>query len=213
VRTAAVALLRVVGRSVGFIIPVDSLDSGLDAIPPDDITSGGLPAVRAAVADSVARAAELTMARRLRVPMPALQVGAEWGDPSQPGALSVIGLAVPLPIWNQNGGAVMEARAQADRAAAQVEETRLDAWQQIASTRAHLEETVRRARLARDSLVPLAARLRDRALRGYAVGETDIRAALDALRSERQVRLEALQDQLAFQQALADWFLLAGGTQ
>jgi cobalt-zinc-cadmium efflux system outer membrane protein len=153
------------------------------------------------------------MARRLRVPMPALQVGAEWGDPSQPGALSVIGLAVPLPIWNQNGGAVMEARAQADRAAAQVEETRLDAWQQIASTRAHLEETVRRARLARDSLVPLAARLRDRALRGYAVGETDIRAALDALRSERQVRLEALQDQLAFQQALADWFLLAGGTQ
>jgi hypothetical protein len=33
---------------------------------------------------------------------------------------------------------------------------------------------------------------------------------LDALRGERDVALAALQDQLAFQEALADWYALSG---
>jgi cobalt-zinc-cadmium efflux system outer membrane protein len=212
-RTAMLDLMRVVGQSAGSLIPADPLDAGLDAIPPGHAAPEFTPAVRSAVADSITAAARLTVASRSRIPLPSLQAGAEWGDPSQPGTLSTIGFAIPLPLWNQNGGAMVEARARVARTAALVGEARLDALHRIGSARIHLDETAYRARMARDSLVPSAARIRSRAVRGYAAGETGIEATLDALRSERQVMLEAVQDQLAFQQALADWYLLAGYDQ
>jgi outer membrane protein TolC len=55
--------------------------------------------------------------------------------------------------------------------------------------------------------------IRARALRAYQAGETSILPVLDALRSERDVTLSALQDQLAFQEALADWYALTGYTE
>jgi cobalt-zinc-cadmium efflux system outer membrane protein len=212
-RVATLDLMRVLGPSAGSLIPTDPLDTGLDAIPSDRAAPALTPAVRSAMADSVAAAAQLTATSRSRIPLPAFQAGAEWGDPSQPGTLSTIGFAIPLPLWNQNGGAMMEAHARAARATALLGEARLDAWHRIASARIHLDETAYRARLARDSLVPSAARIRGRAMRGYAAGETGIEATLDALRSERQVVLEGVQDQLAFQRALADWYFLAGYDQ
>ena len=66
----------------------------------------------------------------------------------------------------------------------------------------------RYARSARDSLIPAAAALRSRALRAYRAGETGILPVLDAFRAERDVALAGLQDQLAFQEAVADWYAL-----
>jgi outer membrane protein TolC len=76
--------------------------------------------------------------------------------------------------------------------------------------RIHLEETAARARFARDTILPGAGVLRERAVRAYGAGETGILPVLDALRGERDASLAALQDQLAFQEALADWFALTG---
>jgi outer membrane protein TolC len=86
----------------------------------------------------------------------------------------------------------------------------LDVVRQIRQARIHLEETAGRARAARDSLLPAAAVIRARALRAYQAGETGILPVLDALRSERDVTLSSLQDELAFQEALADWYALTG---
>ena len=47
-------------------------------------------------------------------------------------------------------------------------------------------------------------------VRAYQAGETDILPAIDALRSERDASLAAVQDQLAFQEALAEWLALTG---
>jgi cobalt-zinc-cadmium efflux system outer membrane protein len=212
-RLAALDLARALGESAGVVIPSDPLDTGLDQLPPDNLVSGATPAVRGAVADSVAAAAQLRAASHGRIPMPALQAGAEWGDPSQPGTLSTLGFAIPLPLWNQDGGAMSTAHARARQTAALAAEARLEAERLISGARIHLEESALRARLARDSLVPSAARIRGRAMRGYAAGETGILPALDALRSERQILLEAIQDQLEFQQALADWHALSGSDE
>ena len=100
--------------------------------------------------------------------------------------------------------------ARAARAAALTREARLDAVRQTRLARIHLEETAARARFDRDSIVPGAATLRGRALRAYQAGETGIFPVLDALRGERDASLAALQDQLAFQEALADWYALTG---
>ncbi len=212
-RVSALDLARALGQSDGTVVPADPLDSGLDQLPPADLLAAATPAVRSALADSVVAAAELRATARARVPIPSLQAGAEWGDPSQPGSLSTIGFAIPLPLWNQDGGGMTAARARARRASALAAETRLEANRLIRGARVHLEETTLRARVARDSLVPSAAQIRSRAMRGYAAGETGILPVLDALRNERQILLQAIQDQLAFQLALADWHALSGSAE
>jgi len=187
-----------------------SLDDGLGDQPPDAPAADSLPAVRAAVAESSATAALARSAAVQRIPLPSLQGGAEWNDPSQPGTLAVLGIALPLPLWQRGGGLAAGATARARRAAALAGETRLEATRALREARVRLVESGGRARFARDSLLPQAALLRGRAVRAYQSGETGILPVLDALRSEREVVLAAVQDQLAFQEALADWYALLG---
>jgi outer membrane protein TolC len=210
---AAAELARAIATDDPSPRPSDPLDTGLEQLPDSALALDQVLSLRAAVADSTAAAAQLRSAGRARVPFPALQGGAEWGDPTEPGTLSVIGFAIPFPLWQRGGGAVAAARARADRLSALAHEARLDVVRQVRQGRIHLVETARRARAARDSLLPAAAVLRARALRAYQAGETGILPVLDALRSEREVTLSALQDQLAFQESLADWYALTGYTE
>ena len=193
--------------------PVGPLDLGLDQLPDTAADPFASPAVRSALADSSAAAAQARSAALGRVPLPTLQSGAEWGDENQPGALAVIGVAIPFPLWDRGGGVAAAARARADRAGALAGEARLDAVRQVRQSRIHLEETAARARFDRDSLLPGAGGLRGRAIRAYEAGETGILPVLDALRTERDVSLTALQDQLAYQEALADWSALTGRSE
>jgi outer membrane protein, heavy metal efflux system len=209
-RVAEVELLRAIGAEAPTPLPTDPLDAGLDRLPDSAIVLTDVPLLRGALADSVAAAAQVRSAARSRLPIPSLQAGSEWGDPAQPGALSVVGFSVPFPLWHRGAATVTVARARAQRVYALTRETRLDVRRQARLVRIQLEESARRARTARDSLVPAAAVLRSRALKAYQAGETGILPVLEALRSEREVTLSALQDQLAFQQALAGWYALAG---
>jgi outer membrane protein, heavy metal efflux system len=190
--------------------PAGALDEGLDALPDTALDVGGVYAVRAAVADSAAAAAAARSASATRVPLPTVQSGAEWSDESQPGTLAVIGISIPLPLWQRGAGPVAEARARAKASAALAAEARLDASRAVQQARTGLREAAVRARLGRDTLVPGAEALRDRALRAYQAGETGILPLLEALRAEREVSLGVLDDEVAYQEALADWLALAG---
>jgi outer membrane protein, heavy metal efflux system len=191
-------------------IPVGRLDAGLDIQSGDSVDSQSLPSVRFAVADSAAAAAAARSASRARVPLPTIQAGAEWGDPGQPGALALVGVSLPLPLWQRGGGPAREADARAREAALVAGEARLGARRDLGQARIRLEEAAGRARVARDSLMPAASALRGRALRAYEAGETGIAPVLDALRSERGVLLDGIKDELAFQEAAAAWAALAG---
>jgi cobalt-zinc-cadmium efflux system outer membrane protein len=212
-RVAASDLGRVVGLDpMAPPIPIDQLDAELDHLSLQPVALERIPAVRAAVADSGSAAALARSASIAAVPLPTIQSGAEWDDPTEPnaGALAVFGVSIPLPLWNHGAGSAAEARARATEAAAGVREARLTAAQRIAATRVHLVESGFRARFARDTLLPVARALRQRALRAYQAGETGILPVLDALRSEREAALAGVQDLLAFQTALADWKTLIG---
>ena len=209
-RAAEADLARALGWEGPAPGAAGALDEGLDRIPGDSLEGAELPAVRAAVADSTAAAAQARSARLARVPLPTLQSGAEWGDDAQPGALAVIGISLPFPLWNHGGGAAAAAKARAEQTAALTREARLDAVRQIRQARIHLEESAARARDDRDALAPAAAALRARTVRAYQAGETGILPVLDALRTERDVLLTTLRDQLTYQEALADWYALAG---
>jgi cobalt-zinc-cadmium efflux system outer membrane protein len=189
---------------------VGALDTALDQLPDSAMEISASPIVRAAVADSTAAEASARSAARARIPVPALTGGVEWGDPDQPGTLALFGVSIPLPLWQKGEGTVVGARARAAGAAAATREARLDADRDARQARIRLEETATRARVARDSLMPAAARLRARALRAYQSGETGIVPVLDAFRGEREIVLGGLADELAFQEAVAQWYALSG---
>lgn len=211
-RSAQAALVRAIGWSdPAPPVPSGALDVGLDLDTGVTLSADSIPAVRFAVADSLAAALILRSARRGRIPMPSLTAGGEWDDPSDPGrTLSVLGFAIPLPLWNQGGAEVALARARAELSAAEARETRQAATRAIAEARIRLEESARRARFARDSLIPAARELRLRAVVAYRAGETGVLPVLDAFRGERDVVLTAVQDLEVFQEALARWRALFG---
>ena len=195
-------------------VPAGSLDAGLAADTSRMLVVDSIPSVRAAVADSLAAAFTLRSARLARVPMPSVTGGAEWDDPDQPGkTLSVLGFAVPLPIWNWGNADVALARARASLAAAETRETRLEAGRLVAEAQASLVEAARRARFARDSLIPGARALRERAVLAYRAGETGVLPVLDALRAELEIVVSGVQELVAYQSAVARWRALAGRTE
>ncbi len=213
-QVAAYRLARAIGWS-GVLRGslVGRLDDEVDSVPEQwqSETADALPLVGSAVADSVAAAQELQFARRARIPIPSFEAGTNWDDPSDPGrTFSVIGFTIPFPIWQQGGGSVAEARARAERAAALASEVRLDVRRQVAEAEIRLLEARRRARFARDSLLPGARHLRELAVEAYRAGQTGILPVLDALRGEREVALGALQELVSFQSAVATWRALLG---
>lgn len=209
-RTASASLSRAIGWSgLAPPVPTGSLDIGLGTEQLASLGADSLPSVRAAVADSMATAFTLRSTRLGRVPVPSLTAGGDWDDPGRPGrSFSIIGLAIPIPLWNFGGGERGVAQARADLAAAQAREARLEGARALADSRIRLEESGRRAQFTRDSLVPSARALRERAVLAYRAGETSVLQVLDAIRGERDVVLAGVQDLLAFQVARARWLAL-----
>ncbi|MGB7213325.1 MAG: TolC family protein, partial [Gemmatimonadales bacterium] len=137
-RVAAAALTRAVGGTEA-LIPNGALEDGLDAPIPAAVGLQQLPALRAALADSAASAARAHAQSISQLPLPDLQGGVEWNDPTDPnqGSTELLGIAIPLPLCNHGGGAAAEAKARARQDAAAAGEARLEA------TRALEERSVR----------------------------------------------------------------------
>jgi outer membrane protein, heavy metal efflux system len=180
---------------------------------PAPLPAVAVPAVQAAQADSAAAEARRRSATRARIPLPSLQGGVEWGDPSQrgQGGLAVIGVSIPLPVFHTNGAAAAAAAAAAEAAGAEVRRRRDDVDRRLAETSARLREAARRALAVRDTIYPVARRQRDRALTAYREGEIGLVPVLEALRADRDVAADLVATLAAFQEALADWHALTGG--
>lgn len=187
------------------------LDAGLDAAPTTLSTSdvNELPAMRGAVADSTAAAERLRAARLARIPIPGILAGREWGGTGATRNV-ILGLAVPIPLWNWGGQVVEQARGSAREQAAFAAETRLALRADFESAVARVEERTLRAHFARDSLLPQARRVRAGAVRLYEEGRTSVVPVLDALRIERDVARTAVAELLGFQQARADLAAMLG---
>ena len=179
---------------------------GLPVDSPRIVATDTLPATFAAPADSAlavaAGEAERTAAerrlaeqRRGRIPAPALRVGIEQGDPSgdATGLLPTVGVSIPLPLFHRNGGAVAAARADADRAAAELAQAKLDAA--LAVALAERARAVAQARLAADrSALAGASRVATLSLTAYREGAFPLAAVLDAQRSAWDAGRQVLED-------------------
>lgn len=213
---ARLELARAIGWSEAAPLPplVGALSDDLDAPAAGMIEVDSIPTVRAAIADSVAAAGRSASAAWARLPLPDLEVGRQWDDPDFPGKdLWIVGASLPIPLFNRGGASASAARAQLREAAVTLAEARRTARARIGTATVRLEGSRARARLAVDSLLPAASQLRTRAARAYALGQTGILPLLDGLRAEREIAAGAVNDLLAYQDALSTWLSLTGDSR
>ena len=195
------------------LTPAGDLAEGLDAPLPDLPSSmRALPGIRIAAADSAAAARHLSSVARDRLPIPSALLGVEWDEPDAVIRRSylIIGVSLPLPVWNIGTGRSRVARAAADRAAADLREATLETERIVREHRARIEARSHRARLAQNTIRPSAERVRTGTLRQYAVGRATVLAVFESLRAERDITLALIDDLVAFQNARADLNAILG---
>jgi outer membrane protein, heavy metal efflux system len=186
--------LLVAPDSVGthtLILPSERLDELAAGAAVADIETALLAAagradVRAAGAEIEAAEAVLTLQRRLRIPDVTLSGGYKHQADGYQGV--VVGVSVPLPLWDRNRGGIAEAeanlaaaRTRRELALRRAESEIRRAWE----TRRSLEE---RNRLIGETLLPESAGLLETARLAYAEGEMTLIELLDAADAYRGAR-------------------------
>ena len=169
----------------GITLPSASQSTGVSASP----------SVTAAEANLQAAELGISLQQKGAIVLPSLSVGVEFGDPSgsETGLLPLIGLSIPLPLFNRNQGPIAEARAERDKAQAQLSVTRLEARQRLIEAVREREQLI--AKIARDrDLVVRAQRVADRSLTAYREGASALPAVLEARRSAREVLGQYIDD-------------------
>jgi cobalt-zinc-cadmium efflux system outer membrane protein len=149
--------------------------------------------VAAAEAELQSEESALSAAKRGALGPPALQAGVEGGDPGERGLLPTVGLSIPFPLFNQNGGEVALATANRDRAAAELALARRESAAQFAQATRALDVTLVRVRRDREML-SLADRVVARSLTAFADGASTVSAVLEAQRSARDALIQYVDD-------------------
>jgi cobalt-zinc-cadmium efflux system outer membrane protein len=177
----------------------DTLDAG--TVPTE--ASVGSQLLVAAAEDDLRQAEQaLTLERRMLFAAPSLTVGWEQRDPTgaEPGTLPTVGIALPLPLFNQNRGTILLAEAQRDRAAAALAVARLEGARQAA--RARRELALALDRLARSArLVASANRVAQLSLLAYREGASALPSVLEAQRIARETLAQYVDDVAAARNA------------
>jgi len=160
--------------------------------------STSLLVVQAAGASLTAAQESLALQRAGVFGAPSIEVGVENGDPSgsEPGLLPTVGVALPIPLFNRNRGEIVAARADVQRAQAELDIARREADATLARARRTRDGAL--ARLARDSSTVQSA-TRNTALteRASTEGEMAISDVLDARRAQRDAETQYVTDLVA----------------
>ena len=192
------ALMGVPSDSLSIVL-ADTLDAGGVV----GITPAGTQLLVAAAEEDLRQADQaLTLEKRLLFAAPSLSVGWEQRDPTgtEPGTLPTVGIALPLPLFNQNRGTILLAQSQRDRAAAALTLARLEGAQQAA--RARRELALARDRLARsERLVASANSVAQLSLLAYREGAFALSSVIEAQRIARETLSQYVDDLAAARNA------------
>lgn len=186
--------------------PLVTPDLNLAAIPP-------LPALQARLEASpqmqrarlqVAReAAQVALAKADRVPDVTLTLGRKTDSLSN-ASQTVVGVSMPLPLFNRNQGNLLSALRRADKARTDAEVEYLRATQALAD--AHQRATVAQEQLdsMRQEILPAAQSAFNAAVTGFELGKFGFIDVLDAQRTLFQSRAQYLAALSARYRSLAD---------
>lgn len=200
--TALLAVQSVMGlaANVPGIVLADTLALPMSVLSQ---TESGTP-LQISLAEQYVRAAELGVAfeRRMRFGIPSLSLGFETHDPGGKGnaILPAIGIAVPLPLFNQNSAAVEAAQAQRDRFQAELALARIEVSAALAQAQRAWVVALQRA-VRSGQLVAGANRVVALSLLAYREGAAALPSVLEAQRTSREALRQYVEDVAAARNA------------
>lgn len=159
------------------------------------------------------RRAELDLQRRNAVPDVTVNGGvSRIREASQTAGATafVVGLSVPLPVFDRNQGNILRAGAELNRAEADAERGRLYLDAALADAERRLDQAWRAADSLRRIVLPAALEAAGFAREGYAEGKFSLLEVLDAQRALSDVREQLNGSLLEVQQLRADLARLRG---
>jgi len=185
------------------------------ASPPDSLAPPADEPLPVAAAAASLRSSEraLSLAHRSVFAAPSLQVGFDKDDPGgQRGLLPTVGLSLPFPLFNWNGGEVRQAAAARYRAQAALDLVRRETGAEVAQARRSF--ALAQVRLERDRrLLASADRVAAMSLQAYAEGAIPLANVLEAHRNAREALGRYIDDVAAANNAAAAVRLLAATDQ
>jgi cobalt-zinc-cadmium efflux system outer membrane protein len=111
--------------------------------------------------------------------------------PDRPNTIGA-GVALTLPFWSRNAGAIASADAQRDAAAREVRRVGAQVAADLVAARAGFEEAAQRWQRYRDELRPRSDSIRRAVSLAYEKGGASLVDLLQAQRNDNDVRLEAM---------------------
>lgn len=139
------------------------------------------------------RQAEINVQRSRQYPDVTLSVGAKRdnGTPER-GTFPVLGIAIPLPLFDRNQGNLYTAIRQADKAADELRATRLRLDHDLQQASSQLNVSRTSALTLRETVLPAAERALQAATQGFEAGKFNYLDVLDAQRTLFQARIRYL---------------------
>lgn len=156
------------------------------------------------------RRAELDLQRRNAVPDVVVLGGVRRFREAGGDNAFVLGLAVPLPVFDRNQGNILRAGAEVNRAEADAERGRLFLDAALADSERRLDQAWRAADSLRRTVQPAAEQAAGFAREGYTAGKFSLLEVLDAQGALSNVREQLNAALLEVQQVRADITRLRG---
>ena len=212
---ARIRLASLLGNTAGEVgllaAPASPADAGLPGGQLEDLIDSA-PAIERAVAEVEAGRASLRMERAARMPDVSLIVGSKRSEGPERDRVrqNIIGLSVPLPLFNRNQGAILAAQRRADKAGADLEATRQRVRAEAMQAHARMQAAMQQERLVREDVLPGAQYAADAAMKGFEAGKFNYVEVLDAQRTWVQAQGQHLRAISDFYRARADLARLVG---
>ncbi|MEH6434038.1 TolC family protein [Massilia sp. DD77] len=123
---------------------------------------------------------------------------------------AVVGISVPIPLFNRNGGAVLDALRRVDKARDEQDAERVRLHAELARAQARLNASLDEAALIAAEILPGAESAYRAASRGFELGKFGFLEVLDAQRTLFQSKNQYLNAAAESHRAAADIARLAG---
>ncbi|MCU0724312.1 MAG: TolC family protein [Planctomycetes bacterium] len=163
----------------------------------------GSPGLRALAAEVEAAKARLALEKARRIPDLTLQASVRHARESGE-AFFTVGVSVPLPIFDRNEGAVLEAAAELDRARAEARAAEVGLRQELLVAHDALAGAAREVAALAERVVPAARLLLTAARDSFELGKTGSLEVLDAWRTLLEAEESLVTARAAWHAARAD---------
>lgn len=140
------------------------------------------------------REAALGLARSQRIPDLTVSVGSQYSETDRE-RINVVGLSVPIPLFDRNQGNVLAAARRADQARDQRNGAELRLRSEVVQALAQWSTAAQEVQTFDRSILPSAQQALDAATRGFERGKFAFLDVLDAQRTLVAARLQYLQAQ------------------